>query len=187
MSRELLQQALNALEEAAVYTSSPSWSPSMTEECTAVAASIRAHLAQPAPAKPVPPGYVLVERMPEHDAPFNVVQHWNHGYATGWNACLDAMIAASPQPAPVPDIVNPISPALVPVPLTQCNTNDSPWLICKTCAAVGRCAQACGTKPLSLDFIDRHIGPDEGDREAVIEIVRQVEAAHGIAASQEKP
>jgi sugar phosphate isomerase/epimerase len=72
------------------------------------------------------------------------------------------------------------------VPLTQCNTNDSPWLICKTCAAVGRCAQACGTKPLSLDFIDRNIGPDEGDREAVIEIVRQVEAAHGIAASPEK-
>jgi hypothetical protein len=50
MSRELLQQALDALEEATAYTSSPSWSPSMTEECTAVAASIRAHLAaQPAP------------------------------------------------------------------------------------------------------------------------------------------
>jgi hypothetical protein len=54
MSKELLQQALDALEEATAYTSSPSWSPSMTEECTAVAAAIRAVLAaQPAPV-PVP-------------------------------------------------------------------------------------------------------------------------------------
>jgi len=45
MTTTLLQQALDALEEATAYTSSPSWSPSMTEECTAVAASIRAHLA----------------------------------------------------------------------------------------------------------------------------------------------
>jgi hypothetical protein len=46
----LLAQALDALEEATAYTSSPSWSPSMTEECTAVAAAIRAVLAaQPAP------------------------------------------------------------------------------------------------------------------------------------------
>ncbi len=50
----LLQQALDALEEATAYTSSPSWSPSMTEECTAVAASIRAHLAAQPAHLPVP-------------------------------------------------------------------------------------------------------------------------------------
>jgi len=85
--------------------------------------------------------------------------------------------------ANIDDFAKAAQPAPVPVPLTQCNDNDSPWLICKTCAAVGRCAQACGSKPLSLDFIDRHIGPDEGDREAVVAIVREVERAHGITAS----
>lgn len=35
-------------------------------------------------------------------------------------------------------------------------------------------------QPLTLEQIDKHIGADEGDREAVIEIVREVEAMHGI-------
>ena len=34
--------------------------------------------------------------------------------------------------------------------------------------------------PLTLDYIDQHIGADEGDREAVVALVREVEAAHGI-------
>lgn len=37
-------------------------------------------------------------------------------------------------------------------------------------------------QPLTLEFIDEHIGADEGDREAVIALVREVEAAHGIIA-----
>jgi len=37
---------------------------------------------------------------------------------------------------------------------------------------------------LTLEYIDAHIGPDEGDRAAVIEIVRQGEAAHGITAKE---
>jgi len=65
-------------------------------------------------------------------------------------------------------------------PLTACNDNDSPWLICKTCAQTGQCKLACGMKPLTADFIDKHIGADEGDREAVTAIVREVERAHGI-------
>jgi len=27
-------------------------------------------------------------------------------------------------------------------PIPECNDNDSPWLICKTCAAEGKCKQA---------------------------------------------
>lgn len=34
--------------------------------------------------------------------------------------------------------------------------------------------------PLSEVYIEHHIGPDEGDRTAVLAIVREVEAAHGI-------
>jgi hypothetical protein len=97
MSRELLQQALDALEEAAAYTSSPSWSPSMTEECTAVAASIRAHLAaQPAPVpKPEP---VAIVRTGGHK-----------GASVDWFAGLgeecsvgDLLYASPPAPVPVP-------------------------------------------------------------------------------------
>lgn len=44
-------------------------------------------------------------------------------------------------------------------------------------------------QPLPLEFIDDHIGADEGDREAVIALVREVEAAHGITArtAERKP
>lgn len=35
-------------------------------------------------------------------------------------------------------------------------------------------------QPLTLEYIDQHIGADEGDREAVVALVREVEAAHGI-------
>jgi len=43
-----LRLALEALEEAVNYTSCPSWSPSMTEECNAAATACREALAQPA-------------------------------------------------------------------------------------------------------------------------------------------
>lgn len=36
--------------------------------------------------------------------------------------------------------------------------------------------------PLSLDYIEKHIGADEGDRDAVVALVRETEAAHGITA-----
>lgn len=45
--RELMQMALDALEEAQSYTSSEIWSPSMTNECAAAAEALRAALAQP--------------------------------------------------------------------------------------------------------------------------------------------
>jgi len=45
--REVMQQALEALEEATSYTSCPTWSPSMTEECKAAASALRAALAEP--------------------------------------------------------------------------------------------------------------------------------------------
>jgi len=44
--RELLQQALDALEEAQDYTSCPTFSPSMTQQCAIAAVAIRARLEQ---------------------------------------------------------------------------------------------------------------------------------------------
>ena len=44
--RELLQQALDALEEAQDYTSCPTYSPSMTQQCAIAAVAIRARLEQ---------------------------------------------------------------------------------------------------------------------------------------------
>ena len=41
--------------------------------------------------------------------------------------------------------------------------------------------------PLSLDYIERHIGADEGDRDAVVALVRETEAAHGITARAAEP
>ncbi len=43
-----MRMALEALEEATSYTSCPTWSPSMTEECKAAASALRAALAQQA-------------------------------------------------------------------------------------------------------------------------------------------
>lgn len=36
------------------------------------------------------------------------------------------------------------------------------------------------SNPLTVEFIEQHIGSDEGDREAVLTLVREVEEAHGI-------
>lgn len=35
--------------------------------------------------------------------------------------------------------------------LHECLDNDSPWLICKHCGAVGRCAQAASPQPARTD------------------------------------
>ena len=53
MSIEAMKLALAALDEATTYTGSPSWSPSMTDECIAAASALRAALAQQ-PATPEP-------------------------------------------------------------------------------------------------------------------------------------
>ena len=45
--REAAQQALEALEEATNYTGCEAWSPSMTDECLAVAVALKAALEQP--------------------------------------------------------------------------------------------------------------------------------------------
>ena len=47
--RELMQMALDALEEAQDYTSCPTYSPSMTQQCATAAVALRARLAQPEP------------------------------------------------------------------------------------------------------------------------------------------
>jgi hypothetical protein len=44
--RELMQMALDALEEAQDYTSCPTFSPSMTQQCAIAAVAIRARLEQ---------------------------------------------------------------------------------------------------------------------------------------------
>lgn len=49
IDRAVVEQALEALDEATSYTSCPTWSPSMTEECKAAASALRAALAQPVP------------------------------------------------------------------------------------------------------------------------------------------
>ena len=51
--KQAAQRALNALDEATTYTGSPSWSPSMTDECIAAASALRAALSQQ-PATPEP-------------------------------------------------------------------------------------------------------------------------------------
>lgn len=52
--KQAAQRALNALDEATTYTGSPSWSPSMTDECLAAASALRAALAkQPTTGEPV--------------------------------------------------------------------------------------------------------------------------------------
>jgi hypothetical protein len=47
LPRATVQQALEALEEATNYTGCETWSPSMTDECLAVAAALKAALEQP--------------------------------------------------------------------------------------------------------------------------------------------
>jgi len=44
--KEVMQMALEALEESTTYTSSPSWSPSMTEDCNKAITALRARLEQ---------------------------------------------------------------------------------------------------------------------------------------------
>ena len=46
IDRAVVEQALEALDEATGYTSCPTWSPSMTEECKAAASALRAALAE---------------------------------------------------------------------------------------------------------------------------------------------
>ena len=47
MSLDAMKQALEVLEEAVFYTSSESWSPSMTRECEVAITAIRAAIEQP--------------------------------------------------------------------------------------------------------------------------------------------
>ena len=46
MSLDAMKQALEALEEAVLYTSSESWSPSMTRDCEAAITALRAAIEQ---------------------------------------------------------------------------------------------------------------------------------------------
>ena len=46
MSIDAMKQALEALEECTAYTSSESWSPSMTRECEAAITALRAAIEQ---------------------------------------------------------------------------------------------------------------------------------------------
>jgi hypothetical protein len=54
-------------------------------------------------------------------------------------------------------------------------------------AVVKKLAEPVARLPLSEDYIERHIGRDEGDRDAVIDLVREVERAHGIGAPDNTP
>ena len=47
MSLDAMKQALEVLEEAVFYTSSESWSPSMTRECEVAITALRAAIEQP--------------------------------------------------------------------------------------------------------------------------------------------
>lgn len=49
MSLDAMKQALEVLEEAVFYTSSESWSPSMTRECETAITALRAAIEQRKP------------------------------------------------------------------------------------------------------------------------------------------
>lgn len=53
-------------------------------------------------------------------------------------------------------------PPVVPA-VTECNDNDSPWLICKTCAAAGQCAKAPPTD--AEEWLQRRYGAMRGHPE----------------------
>ena len=42
--------------------------------------------------------------------------------------------------------------ALIQKPLTECSDNDSPWLVCKPCAADGKCKNATLDKGLTVQL-----------------------------------
>ena len=71
MSREVMQQALEALDEAVTYVESPSWSPTMADECRKVADALRAALASPraAPIITYGPPAERAESWPNADLP----------------------------------------------------------------------------------------------------------------------
>ena len=102
--KQAAQRALNALDEATTYTGSPSWSPSMTDECIAAASALRTALAQqPATTEPVAQWQkrhrcgpaARWQNTDEHDA------KWWHENAKGWEV---RALYTRPEPS-VPDDV----------------------------------------------------------------------------------
>ena len=84
--RELLQMALDALEEAQDYTSCPTYSPSMTQQCAVAAVALRARLALPEPAECDGGqcgigGYCkqCPKTKPEPDYEAEFIKDWNEG------------------------------------------------------------------------------------------------------------
>lgn len=69
----------------------------------------------------------------------------------------DAMVDATHHGQPVDDIWRDMLAAAPPAPaaqpLTECNDNDSPWLVRKPCAAAGKCARAAVTEAMVTAYL----------------------------------
>ena len=95
-----------------------------------------------------------------------------------WPEGLRAVLAAFSAPTPVAQ------------PVAYRHMHEGEWEYydaptgndCAGCAPLYTAPPAAVRVPLTDEQIEQHIGPDEGDREAVAEIVRAVERLHGIAA-----
>ena len=103
MRDEALRMALEALEEATTYTSSPSWSPSMTEDCNKAITAIKQALAAPVQKRPpnCGTGYCsCVECVMEPAVPdaFGTREGEHPEYIQGWNDCRAEMLKGRHEP-----------------------------------------------------------------------------------------
>jgi hypothetical protein len=105
IDRSVVEQELEALDEATSYTSCPTWSPSMTEECKAAASALRAALAEPEEdpelcaalgwvggiSEPVLDRKVLLRRVAEiaRDMQAKTCRAWDVGYDSGLKAASE--------------------------------------------------------------------------------------------------
>lgn len=70
--------------------------------------------------------------------------------------------------------------ALVPPPPTECVDNDSPWLVCKPCAAAGKCKNADGlTVQAGADGVWLNFAASTG-RHALLNVERIADLHGGI-------
>lgn len=95
IDRDLAVRVLEALEEATSYTSTPSWSPSMTEECNDAITDLTAALEQVASTMTANRAQYFMERF----------KHEEKLLGPNEQAALDyviAMLAAAPQPVQEP-------------------------------------------------------------------------------------
>ena len=88
-------------------------------------------------------------------------------------------------------------PAPAAQPLTECNDNDSPWLVCKPCAAAGKCARAAVTDAMVDAYLkandaywkrtDELPAPPDKWRTGTAQEATRVSLAAALQAAQQEP